>query len=132
MRLLISGLLRQTRNAFVKAVLAQTNPTHVLEIGGGRGGDAANWVHHKDSELIDVVEPDGNAVEEYRRRLLQTFHGVPHKQNVVLPSGKRFRFHTVPVFDLPPSIAHRGCELAVMNFSISQIMNDDTHQVVLT
>lgn len=69
------------------------------------------------------------AVEEYKRRLLQSFHGVPYKKNVVLPSGKRFRFHTVPVFDLAPSIAHHGCDLAVMSFSISQIVHDDTNQV---
>ena len=85
----------------------------------------AQWIQFPRLEIVDVVEPDADAVQEYQHRLLQTHRGMRHKGVVVLPNAQRFRFHGVPIFDLIPSVAKHRCNMAVLSFSISQIVSRD-------
>ena len=126
MRVLLGGPVRRMRNCFLKECLGHIHPSYVLEIGGGCGGDVAMWSGATAVEIIDVVEPDTSAIDEYKRRLCHAFHGTEHKQTVVLPDGRRFRFHATEIFSLPTHVARRGCDLAVLYFCISQIVGNDT------
>ena len=124
-RILLSGMIRKSRSRFLQHILDRVDPVHILEIGGGRGGDMAQWIQFPRLEIVDVVEPDAEAVQEYQHRLLQTHRGMQHKGVVVLPNAQRFRFHGVPIFDLIPSVAKHRCNMAVLSFSISQIVSRD-------
>ena len=126
MRILLRGAVREARNAFLSYTLSIIQPCHVMEIGGGCGGDASVWVGTPNLEIVDVIEPDREAVAEYKRRLMDRFDGTPHRQTVVLADGQRFRFHALPLFDINPSVARQGCDVAVLYFSISQIVSNDT------
>lgn len=123
-RLIVKGPLRRARDDFVRATLRSTGARAVLEIGGGRGGDCNLWAAAESVRTVDVVEPDAAAVTEYRRRL-RTAHRAADAGDgraSVLPDGRVFRFHTVPLFDLDPAVG-RGCDLAVLNFSVSQVVS---------
>ena len=126
LRSILSGPVRRARNSFLQGVLTRTQPSWILEIGGGCGGDAAQWASHTSVLQVDVVEPSPASVQEYQRRLVDVHGGVQHRQAIALPDGRCFRFHAKEVFDLDPAVARRGCDLAVLFFSLSQIVADDT------
>lgn len=69
----ITGPVRSTKNAFIRDRLGTLGEAlhGVLDIGGGRGGDAHHWLHWPETALqwIHVVDPDAAALEEYARRL---------------------------------------------------------------
>ena len=125
-RALLSGPIRRARNTFLQTVLKRANPTHIMEIGGGCGGDAPQLLQHSLLEIVDVVEPDEKSIAEYQRRLTESFGGTLYRQTVVLPDGRRFRFHGSALFDVSPTVAHKQCDMALLYFSISQIVASDT------
>jgi hypothetical protein len=123
-RLLVKGPLRRARDGFMRSALRTAAARAVLEIGGGRGGDCGVWMAAESVRRVEVVEPDADAVAEYRSRLCRTFGAVNDPAappDCVLPDGRRFRFHVVPFFGLDPAVG-RGCDLAVLSFSVSQIV----------
>jgi hypothetical protein len=130
-RLLTKGPVRRVRDEFVRTALRATGARTVLEIGGGRGGDCNLWALAPTVRCVEVVEPDGDAVAEYRRRLVASHRAVvvvgvaAAADTLTLPDGRCFRFHIVPLFDLDPAVG-RGCDLAVLNFSVSQIVGGQT------
>ena len=89
-RLCILGPLRQTKNAFTRECLTTWGPpplpagcapdAHpyrtqtVWDVGGGQGGDCHHWVRTPGLRRVDVVDVDGNALEEYARRLATTYN----------------------------------------------------------
>jgi hypothetical protein len=125
-RVLLSGCVREVRNAFLSHIMVTVCPAHILEIGGGRGGDASILACASDVEIVDVVEPDATSVQEYKRRIMDRFQGMEYNNVMVLPDARRFRFHAIPLFDLSPSVAQKGCDLAFLYFSITQIAANDT------
>jgi hypothetical protein len=137
-RLVMDGPLRRARVRFLHRALEYVGPvTRVLDIGGGRGGDTAVWVHHPGLTVVDVVEPDPEALAEYRRRLVDTYGAeeAPHGGELRLPTGRRFRFHPTDAMGaLRTTIAAGGGgTLAVLSFSVSQIVaHDDDWDTLLT
>ena len=113
-RMCIRGPIREARNAFTGSVLRQAAVRSLLEIGGGSGGDLHLWLHSPGLERIDVVDPDGDALQEYLRRL----NAIP-----VCHASRRpaFTFHCHGIFDLPDAVGWNA-DCAVLHFSVSQIV----------
>ena len=67
---LLQGAVRHVRNWYLRQVLfgmlpygsllsqAQLKPKHIMEIGGGRGGDASAWCNAASVCAVDVIEPN--------------------------------------------------------------------------
>ena len=111
--------MRRARVQFLSAVVSP----HILEVGGGRGGDLGVWARHPVVRLVDVVDPDPVALHEYARRLRVTYHGEGDDLHMRLPDGRLFRFHVARAEDLSdlPGVG-QGSQLAVLSFSASQII----------
>ena len=156
MRSLLQGPVRFTRNLFLRHVFtmhglhvcpcigsAYIQPHHVMEIGGGCGGDCPIWCNDSKVHIVDVVEPDTVCIQEYQRRLTTSFAGkartrvalcdvaLLQSRNVVSVKHKEFRFHPCPVFDLTPDVCQRGVDLVLLYFSISQIVSCDSDTFAL-
>ena len=76
-RVCIQGPLRRTKNRFIQDILREPPHGHaihhVLDIGGGQGGDCHHWVQTPGIDRVDVVDVDCNALEEFGRRLVTSY-----------------------------------------------------------
>ena len=118
-RLLMSGPMRAQRVRFLSSIVRP----HILEVGGGRGGDLGVWARHPVVRCVDVVDPDPEALREYMRRLRTSYDARADGDCFVLPDGRRFRFHVVAAPDIPGHIG-AGADIAILCFSASQIITD--------
>lgn len=125
-RLLIRGPLRRNRARFLSAALQRSGAQHVLDVGGGCGGDAPFWATHPAVRTVHVVEPDCEAVREYQRRLHTSFAAVhdPGDGAWRLPGGTVFYFQTTDLQGATPRAPPAGPVLAALCYSISQIVAD--------
>ena len=135
-RLLLAGPVRRARVEFLTRCLDRTAPARVVDLGGGRGGDLAVWMHAGSVAIVDVVEPDADAVAEYRRRLVQTYGATPvvggETSELHTPDGRAFRFAIATAREVRPSRLAAAAEpgqrprtLVVCSFSVSQIVGCD-------
>lgn len=141
----IRGPLRCAKNSFLRA--CATGIRHLIDLGGGQGGDSNLWIHHvPDWQTLDVLDIDRNALEEYARRLASTHRAQPcpergHPDTCsawvlgLPPNGMRIiRLHHGDILRPTNDQVWHGAELAVMDFVVSQVVGccDDAATLVRT
>ena len=128
-RVVIEGPLRAWKNAVLAAAVQRARPAALLELGGGRGGDAHHWVRAGGLQRLDVVDVDAGGLAEYARRLV-----VSHGATAAATTGETppwMRRLWLPATGCEVRLLHgdaRGFaeggpyDLAVLSFSVSQMV----------
>ena len=119
-RVCVQGPLRLTKCRFMENVLNTYHVHSLLEIGGGSGGDAILWLRAPNVHQVDVIEPEKAYLVEYTRRLVESFNGR-RDGDCIWCGDTVFRFFNCP-FQECPIIAGQGYDIAIMNFSVSQLV----------
>lgn len=117
----IQGPVRFTKCRFTENILKTHHVQSVLEIGGGSGGDAILWLRAPGVHRVDVIEPEERYLVEYTRRLIESFNGRRDGDSIWC-GNTVFRFFRCS-FQECPTVAGQGYDIAVMNFSISQLVS---------
>lgn len=129
-RVCIEGPLRTWKNDIIHRTMARCRPRSVLELGGGRGGDAHHWARAAaDGTLrrLTVVDVDGDSLREYARRLRSSHHAVEWSDGFWLPApqdwGCEVRLHQGDARTVPPEWCGADPpDLVVLSFSVSQMV----------
>lgn len=102
----------------------------IVEIGGGNGGDVHKWLtlaQRHPLTLVHVIEPDGDALAQYRHRI-QMLPSVSAADLVVRVPGRttalRFCLHACTYEDWSPPPRKAGTAVCtVLNFSLPQVVH---------